>query len=178
MILTWSRRPGVGDAVDGRLHRVEGEREQAGQADDLRLELVDGGDELLDRHVDAEVVDVVAVDVEHEHHDVLADVVDVAGDGAEDDGAAVGDGGLALDARLELLGDALHDLAAHDELGDEDLLALELVAEDAHRALGLLEHVARVGAGVEHGRDQAHRLVLVHADDGVGELFRHALPPW
>ena len=44
-----------------------------------------GGDERLRRHVDAEVEDGEPGAVEHERHEALADVVDVALDGADDD---------------------------------------------------------------------------------------------
>ena len=39
----------------------------------------------IDRHIDAQVDDIVAVGLQGERHDVLADVVDVTLDGTEDD---------------------------------------------------------------------------------------------
>ncbi len=86
---------GLRDGPDGFLHRIEGEGEEAGEGDDLGLDLDDLVDEGLDRDVDAEVVDLEAVDVEHEDDDVLADVVDVALDGADDDLAELLGGFLA-----------------------------------------------------------------------------------
>ena len=78
------------------------------------------------------------------------------------------------DARLQLGGDALHDLAAHDELGDEDLLAGEPLAERGHRRARVVEDRLRGFAGVQAVLDDLERAVLVHGEDGVGELSGHA----
>ena len=47
--------------------------------------LLEGGHELLGVGVDAEIVNLEAGALEHHRHEVLADVVDVALDGADDD---------------------------------------------------------------------------------------------
>ena len=99
----------------------------------LRLALAHRLDDLGDRHVHAQVDDVEAGDVEHRDDDVLADVVDVALHGAHHDGAELLAGGVGLEVRLQLGGDALHDLAGHDELGDERLAVGEPLADDVHR---------------------------------------------
>ena len=78
------------------------------------------------------------------------------------------------DARLQLGGDALHDLAAHDQLGDEDLLAGELLAERGHRRLRIVEDRLRGFARVQAVRHDLQRVVLVHGEDGVGEVGGHA----
>ena len=130
--------------------------------------LFDRGDEALDRDVDAEVVHVVAADLEHHHDDILADFVDVAMHGADDDCAALRCLRAGGDAWFELRGDALHDLAAHDELWYEDLLAGESLAQSGHRGAGFVQDrpggFARVKA-VLHDLESA---VLVHGEDGVG----------
>ena len=57
----------------------------ARHAQDVGLVLVERGDELLGVGVDAEVDDLEAGALEHHRDEVLADVVDVALDGADDD---------------------------------------------------------------------------------------------
>src|SRR5450631_224976 len=65
------------DRVDRLLHRIESEREKPGQPDNVRFK----GFDLIDKHlhwnVDADVFHFEAVDIEHEAHDVFADVVQV-----------------------------------------------------------------------------------------------------
>ena len=63
----------------GRLHQ------EPGQPEGVRLVAVVRGDQLLGRHLDAEVDDPVAVVLEDDLDEVLADVVDVALDGGEHD---------------------------------------------------------------------------------------------
>ena len=89
---TGGRRPRLGEGGDdGPLagHRRGQER---GQPDDVGAVLPGGLDEALGGHVHAEVVDLEAGGREQHPHEVLADLVDVAGDGADDD--AAGDGPL------------------------------------------------------------------------------------
>ena len=61
--------------------------EQAAHADGVGVDLLGLGDHLGDRHLDAEVVHLVAVVGEDDVDEVLADVVDVALDGGEHDPA-------------------------------------------------------------------------------------------
>ena len=66
-------------------HLVERRRDQAGEADDIRL-LGDGGlQDFFRRHHHAEIDHIVVVALEHDADDVLADVVHVALDGGEHD---------------------------------------------------------------------------------------------
>ena len=75
-------------------HLVERGRDQAGEADDVDLLAPRRLEDLVGRHHDAEVDDLVVVAGEHDADDVLADVVDVALDGRHQDLA----GALALAA--------------------------------------------------------------------------------
>ena len=74
-------------------------------------------------------------------------------------------GGLGEQLRLHQVTDRLHHLARDDELREEVLLLIEAVADDGHRLAGSVEDHLGILAGVEHGLDQAHRLVLVHVGD-------------
>ena len=66
-------------------HLVERGRDQAAQANQIRLPLDRRRQDLVGRHHHAEIDDVVAVAAEHDADDVLADVVYVALDGGEHD---------------------------------------------------------------------------------------------
>ena len=68
-------------------HLVERRRDQAAQADDVRLLLDRGVEDLRRRHHHAEVDDLVVVAAEHDADDVLADVVDVPLDRRHQDAA-------------------------------------------------------------------------------------------
>ena len=92
------------------------------------LSLLGLGDEGVGGHVAAEVGDLVAVGLEVGDDDRLADVVHVALDGADDD-RALGLGGLALEGGVDDLGGAGHGVGAHHQLGEEDLAALEELAD-------------------------------------------------
>ena len=106
-------------------------------------------DEGVGADVAAEVGDLVAVGLEVGDDDGLADVVHVALDGA-DDHDALGLRGLALEGGVGDLGGAGHGVRAHHELGEEDLAALEEVADllDAFDE-AVLHDVGRSDAGVE-----------------------------
>ena len=66
-------------------HLVERRRDQAGKADDVDFPLARRLQDPRRRHHDAEVDDLVVVAVEHDADNVLADVVDVALDGRDQD---------------------------------------------------------------------------------------------
>ena len=97
-------------------------------------------------HHDAQVDDLVVVAAEHDAHDVLADVVDIALDRGHDDaagglprglrvGAAVGGHArraLRLDVRDEVGHGLLHDPGALDHLGQEHPARAEQVADHVH----------------------------------------------
>ena len=64
-------------------HLLERGRDQAGKADRVGVLALRGIEDRLRRHHDAEVEHVVVVALEHDRHDVLADVVHIAFDGSE-----------------------------------------------------------------------------------------------
>src|SRR3989338_6122480 len=155
------------DGRDRLLHRVEGEREEPAQADHRRLELADLIDEFRRRHVDADVPHLVAVDVEHESDDVLADVVQVALHGADQDAAELLrlPARAGLDQRLGQRADFLQHLPGKDQLGQEVLAALETLADRLHRLAAQLEHAQGVRAHIEQPARQLDRLALAPPPD-------------
>jgi hypothetical protein len=68
-------------------HLVERRRDQTGQADDVRADLDRLVEDLVAGNHDAHVGDFEAVAGEHHADDVLADVVDVALDGGDEETA-------------------------------------------------------------------------------------------
>jgi hypothetical protein len=86
---------------------------------------------VLRGNIDAEVDDLVAVAAKHHGHEVLADVMEVALDRADDDDAPRLDAGLGQ-VGLELGQPGVHGPGGHEDLGDEDLVVLELDAEALH----------------------------------------------
>ena len=84
------------------------------------LRSFDGGDEVFRRDVGAEIDDLESAALEHGGDDVLANVVQVAFDGADDDADRhlLAGGG---EQRLEQFHGALHGAAGEQELGNEIL---------------------------------------------------------
>src|SRR5438552_8566312 len=76
-------QPGFGQGFDVGLEHRHGRGQECGEADDVGLVLLHRFDELLRRRVHAQVVNLEAGALEHDHAQVLADVVDVALDGAD-----------------------------------------------------------------------------------------------
>ena len=141
-------------------HFVEGGSDESGEADDIGVVFVEGGEDFVAGDHDAEVDDVEAVAGEDHADDVFADVVDVAFDGGHDDFSCgehacggfaccgvieVGVGGLEFegfghDALLLFLlherfepGDRLlHDAGRLHDLGEEHFSGAEEVADDGH----------------------------------------------
>ena len=117
-------------------HLVERGGDEAAEADNIDVELAGGGEDFFARDHDAEVDDLVVIAGEHDADDVLADVVDVALDGGEEDLAL---GLLVAGALFFLLheghevGDRFfHDAGAFDDLGQEHFALAEKIADDAH----------------------------------------------
>ena len=129
-------------------------RDEAREPDDVGVVLLGGVEDLLGRHHDAQVDDLVVVALQDDADDVLADVVDVALDGRHDDRAVGVLGGgelgvvglLLLDERDEVGDGLLHDAGALDHLREEHLAGAEEVADDVHavheRALDDLDRAA------------------------------------
>ena len=158
-------------------HLVERGRDEAGKADGVGLALAGDGEDLRGRRHHAKVDDLVIVAGENHADDVLADVMHVALDGREHDGAR----GLALVAagrllRLHIGQEDRHRLLHHagrlDHLRQEHLSRAEQVADDIHaRHQRALDHVERA-LGLEP------RLLGVGFDefgDPVDERMRDAL---
>ena len=121
----------------------------------------EGGEELVDVGVDAEVDDLEAGALEHHRHQVLADVVDVALDGADHDLADRFGAGLG-EQRAQDLHPGLHRVGGEQHLGHEQDAVTEVDADDPH-ALDerVVQRPVRAPAAVE----QDHRAL----DDLVGE---------
>ncbi len=119
-------------------HLVERWRDQTRQADDIHLPLARGVEDLLGGDHDAQIEHLVIVALEHDADDVLADVVNVALDGGEQDPA----GGLPLrEPKLLLLllheGHQISDGLLHHprrlhHLRQEHLAGPEQIADDVH----------------------------------------------
>ena len=73
--------------VDDRLHHGHGGGQQGGEGDDGAVLLLGRFDEFLRRHVNAQIDHFEPAAFEHRGHQVLADVVQVALHGADDDAA-------------------------------------------------------------------------------------------
>ncbi len=151
-------------------HLVERRRDQAREADDVAV-LLDGDiEDAIGRHHDAEVDHLVAVAAEHDADDVLADVVDVALDSAEDDPRRRRPlGFIRLHVRLEIRDRTLHRAGALHDLRKEHLSRAEEIADDLHPV-----H-ERPFDDVERTRRIAPRLLgvlLDEVDDPVDERVR------
>ena len=101
--------------------------------------------------------------------------MDVAVDRAENNGAP------DLCRRRVVLGPqdrerAFEDLRGHDELGEEELACLELVADDPHGFLQFGYHFGRRSAGVLCRLHGGGHLGLLHADEHLGQLTCHRAP--
>ena len=81
---------------DGLLHALEGGGHQGREPHEVDLLLPDSVHHRLHRHIAAKVDDLEAVVLEDDADDVLADVVDIALDGREDDAALAGPGPAPL----------------------------------------------------------------------------------
>ena len=151
----------LGERVDDHLHVRHRRRQQRRHAEDVGLVELEGGEELVDVGVDAEVDDLEAGAFEHHRHQVLADVVDVALDGADHDLADRFGSGLG-EQRAQDLHPGLHRVGREQHLGHEQDAVAEVDADDPH-ALDerVVQRPVRAPAAVE----QDHRAL----DDLVGE---------
>ena len=75
---------------DGLFHALEGGGHQGRKAHQMHILFPHGVHHGLHRHIAAKVDDLEAVVLEDDADDVLADVVDIALDGREDDAALAG----------------------------------------------------------------------------------------
>ena len=159
-------------------HLLQRRGDQPGQADHIGALLARRLEDLVRRHHDAEIDDLVVVALQHDADDVLADVVHVALDGGHHDTAARGGHPAPLLLRLDegqQMGDRLlHDAGALDHLGQEHLARAEQIADHVHAV-----H-QRPLDDVERGVGKLARLFGVVDDEfvdpahqRVGQPFRH-----
>ncbi len=172
---------GLLECVDVRLEHRHRRREESGEADDVGLVLLDRLDELLGSDVDAEVVDGEPGALEHDVDEVLADVVDVALDGAHDVGADLLRAGLG-EERTEDVECALHRARRDEHLGNEEVAALEACADLLERRdERVVQHRLGLHVVLEAGVDEVLDLGSV-ADERVVEealedfVVGHAAP--
>ena len=112
-------------------HHAHGGGQQSGAADDLAALFLSGLDEGFGGDVGAQVNHFQTLAFHHHLHQVLADVVQVALDGADADLA----GGLYAvlsQQGLEQVGTHIHGTGSHQNFGNENFIVLELLADDAH----------------------------------------------
>ena len=139
--------------------------------------LPDGGDEVGGADPGAEVDDREAGAGEEHADEVLADVVQVALDGADDDGAHAR--GLARGhVRAQQVEAGLHDAGGEQHLGDEALALAHARPDHLHAGQqALVEDLPGGGAGGEQRGGHGEGDALVAVDDGLLELVVHMAPP-
>ena len=152
-------------------HLLRALHQQPGEADGIRLVLAVRLDQLIRRHLDAQIDHVVAVVAENDLDQVLADIVDVALHGGEHDLAARRGVGL-LHELFEMVDGGLHRFGRLQHFGDDQLVVVEQPADFGHaghqRAVDDVERRGAFGAlAVEIG-DQA---VLGAFDDVVRQAL-------
>ena len=126
---------------------------------------------LLDRVVDADVDDLEAGALQHHRHEVLADVVDVALDGADHDLADRLDAGLG-EERPEDLHAALHGIRGEQDFRHEEDAVAEVDADDPHALdQGLVQHALRRPAASEEDARRRFDLGLQAVVHVVVDLF-------
>src|SRR5262249_56902739 len=117
-----------------------GRRNECGYSDVVGAVLLDGGGEVVGRHVPAEVHDLETGAFLHHRHQVFPDVVKVALGGADDDDAeiVVGPRGRR-DERLEQIEAGIHRAGGQEHLGHVVLVTSEFLADDVHNRNETLE---------------------------------------
>src|SRR5579872_830878 len=174
-------QPRLLEGVDVGLEHRHRRREEGREPDDVRRVLLDGGHELLRRYLHAEVDDVETGPLEHDVHEVLADVVDVALHRPHHEGPDGLDAGLG-EERAEDLERPRHGLAGDEHLGDEEVPPLEACPDLLERGderleeqlLGRQPHAEPLVRELEHpGCVPDERLVVEHLEQLVAG---HAAP--
>ena len=133
--------------------------------------LLERGEVLVDVAVDAEIDDLESGPLHHHRREVLADVVDVALDGADHDLADRLRAGLG-EQRSEDLHAGLHRVGGEQHLGHEQDAVAEVDADDAH-ALDerVVEHLVGAPVAIEQDRRAFDDLV----GESVVEVVVHLL---
>ena len=108
---------------------------------------------------------------EHHGHEVLADVVDIALDGADDDGPEVA--GVTLgETRLEKLEGALHGARAQQYFGNEALTVAHALTDDVHAGQqAAIQDLAGAGSAVQQPLGKLAGTGSVSGDDRLLETF-------
>src|SRR5450759_2774114 len=141
--------PGLGQGLDVDLEHGHRGGQKGREADHVRLVLFDRGHELLGRRVHTQVEDLEPCALEHDHAEVLADVVDVALHGADDVAADRLGAGLR-DERAQDDQGALHGAGGDQHLGDEEVALLKAPPDLFEgRDQGFEEDVHRVHAELQ-----------------------------
>ena len=163
----------VFEVGDGASHVGHGGGEECGHADDLGFVLHDGVGELFGGGVDSEVVDDPSGASEHHDAEVLADVVEVAFDGAHDYGADGFDAGRGEDG-FEVGHAGLHGAGGDEDFGDEDDVVAEFDADDGHAVEeSVVEDVVGGVALVEALFGEAVDFEVLADDELVCDLLHH-----
>ena len=143
--------------------------EQPAHADRVGVDLLGLVDELLQRRLDPDVVDLVAVVGEDDVDEVLADVVHVALDRADHEDALAAVVEL-LHVGLEVRDGGLHRLRALEHEGQLHLAAAEQVADDLHALEQHVVHDRQAPGAISSWRSRSDlETVAVAVDDPVLE---------
>ena len=159
-----------------RDHHLRRLHQQARQPDGVGAVLAERLDQFLGRNLDAEIDDAVAVVAENDLDQVLADVVNVALDGRENNlalGRALG----LLHVRFEVRDRGLHRLGRLQNFGDDHLVGVEQAPDFVHalhqRAVDDFERAA----GGQRFVEVVDEAVLGTLEDVAGQSIveRHRL---
>ena len=123
---------GFVDGLDRSIQGRHGGGQKSGQSHELALGMVAQMlDESLGGNVDAQVGNLNALALDHHANEVLADVMHVACDGA-DDAVTERLGAASGHSRLQNVGASGHSASCNQHLGNEALTLGEALADDAH----------------------------------------------
>src|SRR5208283_2509338 len=154
---------GAFERFNRRAHGGHGHRQQSGQANEIGSLRRDGLDELFRSDVRAEIRDFKAATFQHRRDQILADVMQVAFDGADHHAASrLGAGGCQQ--WPENIEGRFHGPAGEKQIRNEILFTLEAAAHLVHRRDHVVRYkAARIRACGERGfRDlQGSRVVTV-----------------
>ena len=117
-------------------HLVEGWGDKATESDDVDFMLLGRCQDLITRHHDTEIDDLVAVAGQNDTNDVLADVVDITLDGSHENlcrGAGICSSSLlGLHVGGQIGDSLLHHAGTLHNLGQEHLAGSEEITDDPH----------------------------------------------
>ncbi len=128
--------------MHGLFHVHHGGGEERGKTDNASGIGLDRVGEFLGGHVDSEVHHFPSASLDHHGHEILADVVQVAGNRSDDETALVPDR-AALEIRLQVGHGRVHGLGGHEQVRNENLVLREFFADARHAGHAALEYVVR-----------------------------------